>query len=244
MQIHELPLNSGAPADTDVFALDTGSQAFKIDYNALADAILKKSLSAITSAGEYPVKSSAIYQRLLNTAWCFESVAINTSGTATRAYSVGEYVVSQQNRFYRVKQAVASGEAWAVGTNLESAFVGDILEALNTLTASHTNQITALNSNLTEHMAIHTVTDWNDFLPDGSYRVKRGFSSGGTAAHTPYSGDNASFYGISFGSTNGAYATQILVSQYSASVSNRNKIYIRSKLAGGAFSAYKEIQTI
>lgn len=43
MQIHELPV--GSPASGLQFAGDTGSQTQKIDYDALADAIIAKMLS-------------------------------------------------------------------------------------------------------------------------------------------------------------------------------------------------------
>ena len=40
MQIHELPAVGAPSANDDVFALDTGSRTYKINYQALADAIL------------------------------------------------------------------------------------------------------------------------------------------------------------------------------------------------------------
>ena len=87
--------------------------------------------------------------------------------------------------------------------------------------------INALNSKL----SYSTVTDWNNFKPsDTSNRTtKYGSSTGGTASNSPFSGDDAAFYGYVEGYP--TYCTQHLTVQYSTTTRNRNRTFIRSFLS-------------
>lgn len=58
------------------------------------------------------------------------TIADVETGTASRAYAVGEYVI-YNNQFYRVKQAIASGGTFTVGTNIEAKTVGEVLTDIN-----------------------------------------------------------------------------------------------------------------
>lgn len=68
MEIHELPAVSAPDSYGDVFAIDTGSQTYKINYQALAEAILNSYAELYLYNGNKSVKDAmdAIYAAVQN----------------------------------------------------------------------------------------------------------------------------------------------------------------------------------
>ena len=68
MEIHELPAVSAPDSYGDVFAIDTGSQTYKINYQALAEAILNSYAELYLYNGNKSVKDAmdAIYAAITN----------------------------------------------------------------------------------------------------------------------------------------------------------------------------------
>ena len=68
MEIHELPAVSAPDSYGDVFAIDTGSQTYKINYQALAEAILNSYAELYLYNGNKSVKAAmdAIYAAITN----------------------------------------------------------------------------------------------------------------------------------------------------------------------------------
>ena len=99
-------------------------------------------------------------------------------------------------------------------------------------------EVSALNGKF----SYETVTNWDDFVPsDSSKATKRqGISVGGTATGSPFSGDNATFYGEVEGYP--TYWTQRLTVQYATTAGNRNRQFIRCCLGSGATpTAWEEL---
>ena len=126
MQIHELNAASGM-SDTDVLAIDTGTATFKIDYSALADAILSKSLSSVNSSSNKPVRSSRLYTLFTNTQASLGTLVANPT---TQAYTVGQYASDGAEVLYRVAAPISSG-ASPTTTQLKKTSVGNELEGIS-----------------------------------------------------------------------------------------------------------------
>lgn len=68
---------------------------------------------------------------------------IESTTTASRAYSVGNYLMLQ-GEFYRVISAISIGDTLTVGTNIQSTNVGNELSKIKKLTATLTAGSTTL----------------------------------------------------------------------------------------------------
>lgn len=68
---------------------------------------------------------------------------IEATTTASRAYSVGNYLMLQ-GEFYKVISAISIGDTLTVGTNIQSTNVGNELSRVKTLTATLTAGQTTL----------------------------------------------------------------------------------------------------
>lgn len=74
---------------------------------------------------------------------------VESSTTASRAYSVGE-LVYVSGTLYRVKTTIASGATFTVGTNIEVTNVSDVVSAIPVLSSA----ITDIQGNISGHITV------------------------------------------------------------------------------------------
>ena len=140
----------------------------------------------------------------------------------------------------------------ATGSKLGVSWSSNKVTLSNTMTAedmpistSDSTKVSASLSSLStaiETLANYqTITDWNNFKPTNANKATRlyGVSIGGTASNSPFSGDDAAFYGYVEGYP--TYCTQHLTAQYSTTAGNRNRTFIRSYL-GSAWTNWMELE--
>lgn len=99
-----------------------------------------------TSGSTNPVTSGGIHTAVQATA--SNLATIESSTTASQAYSEGDYLVLS-GQLYEVIADIASGETLTVGTNISVTTVGDELAALNTSVSRIRGVATLLTQRLT-----------------------------------------------------------------------------------------------
>lgn len=102
MQIHELPQHSGTPANGSNFAIDTGTNTFKLPFSALGEAVITAFTTTINGAAQ-TVKAAieALAVRLTTAESDITDISTQKSasfsffGVNTNVYRMGKIVLVQ-----------------------------------------------------------------------------------------------------------------------------------------------------
>ena len=136
---------TAAQALTDAEAAATSaSGAAKTAAQALTDAVAaKKAADDAAKTAAQALTDAGAAQNALNAKANTSTLAtVESTSTASQAYSVGDYLVLK-GQLYEVTTAITSGETFTVGTNISATTVGDELTSLNNglISADYTEPI-------------------------------------------------------------------------------------------------------
>lgn len=155
-----------------------------------------------------------------NTEWVVIKGTPAASNPARPAYITGDILAGAVEVDMPMYEVVLNGINLSAINPLFSTLIpqAELLSRLGTAE----NRITQINSKIT-HVS---VTNWNDFKPSSDHKIRYGYSSGGNATGSPFSGFNATFYGYVEGVE--SYCTQHLTVQYASPAIHRNRTFVRS----------------
>lgn len=111
MQIHELPQHSGTPANDSDFAIDTGTNTYKLHFSALGEAIITAATATISGAVQtvkaaieaLATRMTTAENNIAKYSWAaITSSTVTENNITTRAKALGyidDVIVGSGNRF-------------------------------------------------------------------------------------------------------------------------------------------------
>lgn len=147
MQIHELAALGRTPTTGDSLAIDTGSATVKIDYSALATAILDKIGAGSDgvvdiSHGGTGAETAADARAALGAA---ASADLADAYSSSSTYDVGDLCI-YHNALYVCTTAITTAEAWTAA-HWEATTLNDVVlmhtDVVNSLTNTNPNKAAA-----------------------------------------------------------------------------------------------------